>query len=168
MRDYMEQLRAKRDILAREVERIDGLIARQEHLEADIAAVIRDMDYAMPSRHENQSTDEPSNANARSDASGLAEVGRAKRGPNGSPADEIVDAAKKALRDNDRPMTRYELVDAVEKAGLTVGGVDKARNMGTILWRSKQFKNAGDGYWPADDDPPLPHDYHDPDEFDMR
>lgn len=56
----------------------------------------------------------------------------------------------KAINDAGRSLTRYELVDAVERQGLKIGGTDKPRNMGTILWRSGHFINSGGGYWPKE------------------
>lgn len=76
-------------------------------------------------------------------------------------------AAEKLILARGRPMTRYELVEAIERDGLIVGGHDKARNIGTILWRSKAFENQGEGYWPSrgagDPPPPAPE----PDEFEL-
>ena len=69
-----------------------------------------------------------------------------KRGDKPS---EIVEAAIKVIRDSGRPMTRSQLVKALEEEGMTIGGTDKSKNMGTILWRSKKFENVeGEGYWP--------------------
>ena len=48
-------------------------------------------------------------------------------------------------------MTRTELVNAMEEDGMLIGGTDKAKNMGTIMWRSNRFTNIeGLGYWPVD------------------
>ncbi len=50
------------------------------------------------------------------------------------------------------PMTRGELVNAFHMRGLPIGGVNPARNMGTIMWRLRDnFVNIeGHGYWPRD------------------
>ena len=32
-------------------------------------------------------------------------------------------------------------------AGIEVGGTDPAKNLGTVLWRSGRFDNAGRVYW---------------------
>lgn len=64
-----------------------------------------------------------------------------------SPAKDIIAAAKVVLKDAGKPMTRFELVPAIEARGLKIGGKDKARNLGTILWRSVEIESTGDGYW---------------------
>lgn len=53
------------------------------------------------------------------------------------------------LRQEGRPMTRGELATAVEAAGHTIPSVDKARYLGTILWRhDRKFENIENrGYW---------------------
>lgn len=65
---------------------------------------------------------------------------------------QIASAARDAILENGRPMTRGHLVAAFEARGLPVAGVDKQRNMGTIMWRLKDaFVNIpGHGYWPRD------------------
>ncbi len=69
----------------------------------------------------------------------------------GDRAEKIVKMAKIVLRERQRPMTRSELVQALEARGLVIGGSDKNKNMGTVLWRSKEFTNIeGEGYWPKD------------------
>lgn len=165
MLETMTRLRAKRTALAAELARIDGLIEKHDALMRAIEEVVSDT-LAVAER------DNVDAAITHED--GTVQIIQAKshsprsRGPNGSSPEEIVRAAKRALLENEKPMTRYQLVEAVEDAGLVVGGVDKGRNMGTILWRSKQFTNTGDGYWPASEDAPVPADYHEPsDEFDL-
>lgn len=64
---------------------------------------------------------------------------------------EIIRVAKEAIATHGHPMTRSQLVAALEDRGLVIGGADKNKNMGTILWRSKQFYSVeGEGYWPVD------------------
>ncbi|GAB5349094.1 hypothetical protein [Alteriqipengyuania sp. 357] len=71
-----------------------------------------------------------------------------KRGDKPS---KIVKAAIQAIRDRGSPMTRSELVGTLENQGMVIGGADKNKNMGTILWRSKKFENVeGHGYWPLE------------------
>jgi hypothetical protein len=67
-----------------------------------------------------------------------------------SPA-QIIESARAAMRERGRPLSRSRLVKILETKGLKLGGVDKAKNIGTVIWRSKQFDNiAGEGYWPKD------------------
>lgn len=152
--DSIAKLRNKRSELTKQIARIDEMLARYDEITRTIEEMVDGVVASAP--------EETTTVNAD-----IPHISIGKRGPSGSSPDEIVQEAKRALQAAERPMTRYELVEAVEAAGLTVGGVDKGRNMGTILWRSKQFKNTGDGYWPLDGDPPLPEGYHEPDEFDL-
>lgn len=64
----------------------------------------------------------------------------------------IARKARDLLVAHGEPMTRGELVKAFENAGITIGGEDQSRNMGTIMWRLKdRFINIeGYGYWPSD------------------
>lgn len=79
------------------------------------------------------------------------EKGRKK---TGSRPETIVRFAENWIKEIGEPMTRTELVEAAEHNGLTVGGSDKSKNMGTILWRSDRFYNIdGRGYWPKDAPP---------------
>ncbi len=64
---------------------------------------------------------------------------------------EIVTAAKGVIREKMRPLTRSELVRLLTLRGLRIAGGDKSKNVGTIIWRSKQFENVeGKGYWPKE------------------
>lgn len=84
---------------------------------------------------------------------GNAESVRKK--PHAKPA-QVVRVAIQTLQRNGRPMTRTELVESLESQGLSIGGKDRSKNMGTMLWRSKKFKNIdGKGYWPIGFNTPL-------------
>lgn len=65
---------------------------------------------------------------------------------------QIADLAREALGEWGRPMTRGELVTAIESRGVVIPGKDKSKNLGTILWRFRdRFRNIeGRGYWPTD------------------
>lgn len=74
-----------------------------------------------------------------------------------SAAEELILAAK-------RPLTRSELQEALEARGYQVDGTDKAKVLGTNLWRSGRFRSIkGAGYWPKQS--PLPAEYR---EFEER
>lgn len=66
------------------------------------------------------------------------------------PRQEIRKRAREFMLERGTPMTRGELVEAFHMRGLPIGGVDPARNMGTIMWRLRDdFVNIeGHGYWP--------------------
>lgn len=61
----------------------------------------------------------------------------------------IADAVEALLREADRPMTRGELADGLAERGITIPSEDKARYVGTVLWRdADRFVNLeGRGYW---------------------
>ena len=64
---------------------------------------------------------------------------------------EIVESARELIRERGRPMTRSQLLKALREKGLNLPGKDATKNIGTVIWRSKQFDNiAGEGYWPKD------------------
>lgn len=65
---------------------------------------------------------------------------------------QIRDAARTALLEAQHPLTREPLLEALVKRGLQIGGRNKARNLGTMMWRMREeFVNIeGEGYWPKD------------------
>lgn len=75
---------------------------------------------------------------------------KGRRGPNGSPPAEVAKAAEEVIIAAGKPLTRSELIPLIEERGLTIGGNDKAKNLGTLLWRSGIFGSTGDGYWPKE------------------
>ncbi len=76
---------------------------------------------------------------------------------------KIAAAAEAILRDARRPMTRGELADEIEKRGTALPATDKAKYVGTILWRrGDRFENVDGGYWLKGVGVPAK-----PDEFDL-
>ena len=68
----------------------------------------------------------------------------------------LIEEAKRLILEARRPLKRGELVRLLERDGLPVEGTDKAKVLGTNLWRSGQFEQIeGEGYWPKD--LPRPH-----------
>jgi hypothetical protein len=65
---------------------------------------------------------------------------------------EYAQKSREIILENGEPMTRGELVVAFRDKGLHIGGTDKRKNMGTIMWRLRdKFVNIeGRGYWPKD------------------
>lgn len=64
----------------------------------------------------------------------------------------MAKAVRQLMIDRQRPMTRTDIVEALELKGIPVAGVDKPRALGTIMWRLRdRFVNlSGLGYWPID------------------
>lgn len=112
---------ARREALAREIDRLDAFIAMYKEL-SEAAPVVR--------------VGEPE-----------------RRSPEGKVAAgvmRIADAAMSALEKADHPLSRAELLQAMEAAGVTVGGKDPAATLGTAMWRDRRFENIkGRGYWIA-------------------
>lgn len=64
---------------------------------------------------------------------------------------EMMDAARRIVLSEQRPMQRGELRKRVESLGFNVVGKDKNKVFGTNLWRSGKFRMVeGAGYWPID------------------
>lgn len=66
----------------------------------------------------------------------------------GAPAN-FAEIAERIIKDEGHPMTRAELVSAIEARGVPIPSSDKPRYIGTILWRNQdKFENIeGAGYW---------------------
>lgn len=63
----------------------------------------------------------------------------------------LMEEARRLILEARRPLKRGELVRLLERDGLPVEGSDKAKVLGTNLWRSGQFEQVeGEGYWPKD------------------
>ena len=68
----------------------------------------------------------------------------------------LKDLAKKVILEAGHPLTRGQIVQAIEAQGYTIPGNDKPQHVGTVLWRFKdEMPNiTGRGYWPKDK--PIP------------
>lgn len=63
----------------------------------------------------------------------------------------LMDEARRIIVREGRPLKRGELVRHLEREGFPVEGNDKAKVLGTNLWRSGRFEAIeGEGYWPRD------------------
>ncbi len=63
----------------------------------------------------------------------------------------LIEESKRLILEAGRPLKRGELVRLLERDGLPIEGADKAKVLGTNLWRSGQFEQLeGQGYWPKD------------------
>ncbi|MGQ0446264.1 MAG: hypothetical protein ACT4O2_14355 [Beijerinckiaceae bacterium] len=79
-----------------------------------------------------------------------------KRPRRGATPAEIVKITERVIREGGRPLTRGEIVEALERRDVDIPAKDKPRYIGTIVWRNKGvFKNIeGLGYWLSSE--PLP------------
>jgi hypothetical protein len=66
--------------------------------------------------------------------------------------DEIAQMVERLIRDVGSPMTRGQIVEALALRDVDLPAADKARYIGTIIWRHKSiFVNLkGRGYWLRD------------------
>lgn len=68
---------------------------------------------------------------------------------------EMIDAARKIILSEQRPMQRGQLRERLEALGFEIIGKDKNKVFGTNLWRSGKFRMIeGRGYWPMDEELP--------------
>jgi len=72
-----------------------------------------------------------------------------KRRRNPIPPSRIADLAEELIRKEGRPLNRSELVQMFDANGIPLAGVDRVKNLGTIMWRnSDRFRHIeGRGYW---------------------
>ena len=91
-----------------------------------------------------------SNHGLRSHADIKPENMLAIRHRRGQP-DDFANMMARIIGDLERPLTRTELVAALEERRVTIPSSDKERYLGTILWRHRdRFKNFPRvGYWLA-------------------
>lgn len=147
MDDLIAKIRARRDRLAAELKRVEKLLADHERVAEEINDFVSELPDEFIAYGEIQ--DGHKAAPAPAEASSVDDQ-RRLRGPKGSSPVDIAIEAERIIQNEGRPMTRFELIAPIEEAGLSIGGYDKPRNLGTILWRSGNFVNTGDGYWPKD------------------
>lgn len=64
----------------------------------------------------------------------------------------IVEMAKRILKELNRPLTRGEILEELEKRDIKIDSPNKGKYVGTILWRNSDvFRNVeGSGYWLTD------------------
>lgn len=133
--DEIKKIMEKRERLRREIEKIDTFLK-----------LYRDLTGIHPEHSE------PSTGNAVThDTDELRSRGRKRQPATVSPAD-IIPMVRRVLLEQERPMTRSELLDELENRDVRLAGKDKARYLGTILRRAREeFVNIDNvGYWPKD------------------
>jgi hypothetical protein len=76
---------------------------------------------------------------------------RKDRLPGATPK-EIADTMERVIRERGEPMSRGQIVEALERREIEIPAKDKCRYVGTIAWRNKaRFPNvSGRGYWVKD------------------
>jgi hypothetical protein len=84
--------------------------------------------------------------------------GGRRRRIQGARPDEVAFHMERVIRDRGEPMSRSEIVKALEARDILIPALDKSRYVGTIAWRNKAtFKNIeGRGYWLCNEPLPAP------------
>jgi hypothetical protein len=128
----IKKIMEKRELLRQELEKIDNFLDLYREL-TGTEAVRSEPSAATDSA-------EPPKSHGR------------KRTPGTAKPSDVGPMARRILLDNGKPMTRSELLKALEERDVVLAGEDKAKYLGTILWRMKEaFINLeGFGYWPKD------------------
>ncbi len=69
---------------------------------------------------------------------------------------ELLAEVRRLIIAEGRPLNRGDLVRRLEGAGYLIDGSDKAKVLGTNIWRSEKFDHLeGQGYWPRDIERPT-------------
>lgn len=128
VREILDKLLERRAFLSKEVVALDNLIGLYHRLSSqassESSADVNQLDlYRQPSSRATQA----------------AEIAR------------TIEAARKLIIREGRPMKRGELVERLESQGFSFPGRDKNKVFGTNVWRSGRFRTVGEqGYWPKD------------------
>lgn len=136
MADFKEvraRLERRREELVDELARLDQALTAIEDAER-LLGLSEDNDSSRPSKSSEVKLESPQG-----------------KGPSFTP-DEIAGIAREVLLERGRPLKRGALVRAIESKGFLLPGKDKAKNLGTILWRHRlEFVHIEKfGYWPRD------------------
>lgn len=87
-----------------------------------------------------------------------APTARTSREREGSAANQIRAFARLALRRAGRPLTRVEILERMEEAGIKIEAKVPVKRIAKVMWSSPEFVNVGDGYWFVGEPVPLsPH-----------
>ena len=133
-------------------ELLQNALVRRERLRAELAAIeefIKGYSEALNVGAENPS------------AGDLFKIPRKRKGTRPHRTEQIdaaVNAAEQIVLEAGRPLSRTALLRRLEERGHLIDGTDKAKVLGTNLWRSKRFYNLkGAGYWPINE--PIPEEF---------
>ena len=131
------------------------LVKRQEEVSAELIRVESILDNlrraeAIASREELTGIQVPDPGHLSATSANSNNTG-SRQQPALTP-DEVLKEARAVLLENGKPLKRGNIVRAIEAKGMIVPGADKAKNLGTILWRAEHafVSIEGYGYWPAD------------------
>jgi len=123
-------------------------LTRKAELETELAEVER---FLALGRKLFGTGPEPSDTPGMRKSDPETRTGASKERRLGPP--EFADMAERIIKDEGHPMSRTELVAALEARGADLPSDDKPRYLGTIMWRQRvRFVNIpGKGYWLRDE-----------------
>jgi hypothetical protein len=149
MPDDVEEIALKR--LA-EIDATRRELDREESELRTFLATYRKLKETSPSGGQTTSQGDEEDAHAPAPADGTSAPGMAQFPSKKYDRTQIEIAARGACLDAGRPLQRDPLLAAVQQRGIQIDGANRARNLGTIMWRlRKSFVNIrGEGYWPSD------------------
>ena len=124
--------------------RRDELLAEMQKLQSELRAVDEFITL-----YERLFSSTVRNERATSDTN--ADGAPKKRARNVLPPARLAEICRDIILENKAPMTRSELLTALEARGIPLVGSDPSKNLGTIMWRFRDsfVHVSGRGYWPA-------------------
>ncbi|TPL94768.1 hypothetical protein [Mesorhizobium sp. B2-3-10] len=179
-----EKMQLKRERLRKEMDEIDLLLALlQKHDAADVDVAADDDDDTEVDEKDYLADDAPTLAEGatrhrnavrlmkrlryRQIVATTPPSKRADRPTRNLPKSRMEPVVRALIAEQQKPMTRTQIAEALELKGIPVAGADPNKAIGTILWRMRdKFVNLlGWGYWPIEEDfaPAAyvaPKDYH--------
>lgn len=128
----VKNAKKRRDELVKELEKIDQFLLLYEEFSTD------------------NTGDSPDKTNRFSNS--LSKTDRPSVEKEATKPADIAASARDILLQAGHPLNRGELAKALEEAGLVLGASDKAKYVGTIMWRHRDLYRQieGQGYWPID------------------
>lgn len=137
MEDAISALRAERAILRARLAKIEAAISEYERWAESVSELIPGSQRLRP--HSQPEHESPAHATDAADE------------PTASSIREFEEAARAVLRDADRPQQRGEMLAALDRGGIVVGGKDPANTLASRLTRMHDIVNLrGYGYWLKD------------------
>ena len=137
----------------------EGALRRRDQLQQEMDRCKRELDEVQTflrlcARYAGMPDELPA-AIAAAEAHSPRGAGEPQREPVTISGMDLLPHIRAAILEVGKPLKRGEIVRALEKRGIRVGGEEPARNIGTIMWRAKTERREFEaftrfGYWPAD------------------
>lgn len=130
--DALSKAMEKRELLRKELERLDDWL--------DMYRSLVGTEQARSEANDTANEVPPVKSHGR------------KRQPGTVRPSDLAPMVRRIITEKGRPMTRTELLEALEARDVVMAGTDKAKYLGTLMWRAREaFTNIESlGYWPSD------------------